>query len=219
MTPCRPMRRMASGFNNANFSTPPDGSAPPDADVHLRPARARDRDGDLDAEIVLHEYTHGLSDRLVGGGRALERPAVARPGRGVVGLLPPGSAERSRRRRERQLRRRRLRQLPASAVLRRENYYFGIRRYPYSTDMAEESADLQRHRSGAGRRLLIRRAVSTGMFGSCGPDTANEVHNQGEVWCVMLWEARANLIDQHGWATGNRTDAATGHRRHAALAA
>ena len=26
------------------------------------------RDGDLDAEIVFHEYTHGLSNRRVGGG-------------------------------------------------------------------------------------------------------------------------------------------------------
>jgi uncharacterized repeat protein (TIGR01451 family) len=26
----------------------------------------------------------------------------------------------------------------------------------------------------------------------------------GEVWCVTLWEARANLIRKHGWTTGNR---------------
>ena len=26
----------------------------------------------------------------------------------------------------------------------------------------------------------------------------------GEVWCVTLWEARANLINKHGWAAGNQ---------------
>ena len=72
--------------NNANFSTPPDqtpyafnprmrmfiwdgqqyganGSPIPNTDV-LTP----DRDGCYDATVVLHEYAHGLSSRLVGGG-------------------------------------------------------------------------------------------------------------------------------------------------------
>ena len=31
-------------------------------------ARIPDRDGDFDHEVVLHEYTHGLSNRRVGGG-------------------------------------------------------------------------------------------------------------------------------------------------------
>src|SRR5690606_38944046 len=31
-------------------------------------------------------------------------------------------------------------------------------------------------------------------------NTADEVHNVGEVWCVTLWEARANLIAAHGFA-------------------
>ncbi len=34
--------------------------------------------------------------------------------------------------------------------------------------------------------------------------TANEVHNEGEVWCVTLWEARASLINKFGWAAGNQ---------------
>ena len=31
-----------------------------------------------------------------------------------------------------------------------------------------------------------------------------EIHNQGEVWCAALWDARANLITKHGFAAGNR---------------
>jgi hypothetical protein len=33
---------------------------------------------------------------------------------------------------------------------------------------------------------------------------ADEVHNQGEVWCVALWEARAQLIHKYGGAIGNQ---------------
>lgn len=54
--------------NNANFTTPPDG----------RPGRMRvgiftdgftpPRDGDLDGHVIVHEYGHGVSGRLVGGG-------------------------------------------------------------------------------------------------------------------------------------------------------
>ena len=34
--------------------------------------------------------------------------------------------------------------------------------------------------------------------------SADEVHMQGEVWCSMLWECRANLINKHGFTTGNQ---------------
>jgi hypothetical protein len=39
---------------------------------------------------------------------------------------------------------------------------------------------------------------------TCGTGDASEVHNQGEVWCATLWEARANLIRKYGWAIGNQ---------------
>lgn len=55
-----------SGKNNANFATPPDG----------RPGRMRMyewtrtnpyRDGDFENGIIIHEYAHGVSNRLTGG--------------------------------------------------------------------------------------------------------------------------------------------------------
>jgi extracellular elastinolytic metalloproteinase len=54
------------GTNNANFSTPPDGSRPR-MQMYVWTAPTPDRDGDLDAGIVVHEYGHGISTRLVGG--------------------------------------------------------------------------------------------------------------------------------------------------------
>src|SRR5262249_35027506 len=56
-----------SGSDNANFTPTPDGS-PPRIQMYIFTGPTPDRDGDFDAEVVLHEYTHGLSSRLVGGG-------------------------------------------------------------------------------------------------------------------------------------------------------
>ena len=50
------------GRNNANFSTPPDG-VPPRMQMFLY--TRRDVNGSDIADIVYHEYTHGLSNRLV----------------------------------------------------------------------------------------------------------------------------------------------------------
>ncbi|MFP2906217.1 M36 family metallopeptidase [Pyxidicoccus sp. 3LFB2] len=54
------------GTNNANFSTPPDGSRPR-MQMYVWTAPTPDKDGDLDTGIVVHEYGHGISNRLVGG--------------------------------------------------------------------------------------------------------------------------------------------------------
>jgi len=51
--------------NNANFTTPPDGNQPR---MQMYLFTGTFRDGDMDASVVYHEYTHGLSNRLVGGG-------------------------------------------------------------------------------------------------------------------------------------------------------
>ena len=55
-----------SGANNANFSTPPDGRRPR-MQMFLWSAPTPDRDGDFDSGIIIHEYGHGISNRLVGG--------------------------------------------------------------------------------------------------------------------------------------------------------
>src|SRR5438093_5959650 len=50
-----------------------------------------------------------------------------------------------------------------------------------------------------------RASAHTGVpKGPIGSSDASEVHNQGEVWCVTLWDARANLINKYGYAVGNQ---------------
>ncbi|MDD5321663.1 MAG: M36 family metallopeptidase [Methylococcales bacterium] len=55
-----------SGKNNANFLTPADGTAPR-MQMYLWDRTNPERDGDLDNGIIIHEYGHGISTRLVGG--------------------------------------------------------------------------------------------------------------------------------------------------------
>jgi extracellular elastinolytic metalloproteinase len=55
-----------SGTNNANFGTPRDGQRPR-MQMFTWTNPTPDRDGDVDATIVFHEYGHGISNRLIGG--------------------------------------------------------------------------------------------------------------------------------------------------------
>ncbi|KAG8743261.1 hypothetical protein FRC10_012305 [Ceratobasidium sp. 414] len=59
----------SAGTDNADFSTPPDGQS-----GHMRmfifTYTSPNRDGALENDIVTHEYTHGISNRLTGGGTA-----------------------------------------------------------------------------------------------------------------------------------------------------
>src|SRR6266511_4732171 len=59
-----------SGTNNANFGTPPEGQRPRMQMFLFTRGTADlndDRDGSFDGDVVLHEYGHGISNRLVGG--------------------------------------------------------------------------------------------------------------------------------------------------------
>jgi len=54
------------GINNANFSTPPDGQ-PGKMQMYLWSTPYPAVNGGDDASVVYHEYTHGMTNRLVGG--------------------------------------------------------------------------------------------------------------------------------------------------------
>ena len=54
-----------SGLNNANFSTPSDGS-PGRMQMYIWDITNPRRDGDVDTDIIWHEYGHGLTWRMIG---------------------------------------------------------------------------------------------------------------------------------------------------------
>lgn len=51
-----------SGTCNANFGTPPDGQNPT-----MQMYICQNKDGDYDNLVIMHEYGHGISNRLTGG--------------------------------------------------------------------------------------------------------------------------------------------------------
>ena len=57
----------SAGTDNADFSTPPDGQS-----GHMRmflwDLTSPQRDGAVENDIVAHENTHGLTNRMTGGG-------------------------------------------------------------------------------------------------------------------------------------------------------
>lgn len=189
--------------NNANFSSPPDGIAGR-MQMYIFNGPAPDRDASLDAEIVLHEYTHGVSNRLVGGGVGMTSAQSRGMGEGwsdfyALALLSdpaddPHACYASGGYVTYQL-------ASIAGTPFDQNYYFGIRRYPYSTDLNKnpltfkdiDTAQASAH-TGVPKSALVGKVLS---------DTASEVHNVGEVWCVTLWDMRANLIDKLGAVAGN----------------
>ncbi|TFK34236.1 Fungalysin metallopeptidase-domain-containing protein [Crucibulum laeve] len=56
-----------SGTNNANFATPPDGQSGT-CRMYIWTYTTPNRDGSLENDIVVHEMTHGIINRLTGGG-------------------------------------------------------------------------------------------------------------------------------------------------------
>lgn len=114
-------------------SVPLSGS--PTMSLGLFNGTSPNRDAAFDAQIALHEYTHGMTNRLVGDGTALisasDRQTMAmnegwadffslavlsQAGDSADGVYPFGSYSR--------------RGVPSSL---QNNYYFGARLYPYST--------------------------------------------------------------------------------------
>lgn len=202
------------GFNNANFETPTEGSGLfPRMQMFLFDGPTPDRDGDLDAEVMLHEYTHGLSNRRVGGGVGIDwqtYPQADGLGEGwsdfyALSLL----SEENDNVHAKYANGGYATYLANGALCNNfnQNYYYGIRRYPYTTDRGEidihnnnpltfKDIDQQQADPHNG----VNRSPIVGCFIS---SAANEVHNIGEVWCVALWEGRANIITRYGWQVGN----------------
>src|SRR5262249_33260307 len=73
-------------------------------------------------------------------------------------------------------------------------FYYGIRRVPYSTDMSKNGLTFKHIQNG----VALPAGVPTA-FGQSGANNA-EVHSTGEVWCTMLWECYAILLNNRPFA-------------------
>jgi hypothetical protein len=187
-----------SGFNNANFSTPADGS-PGRMQMFLFTPTTPDRDSALDHQTIVHEYVHGLSNRLVGGGALISAIVTRGMGEGWSDFYSIA--------------------LLAQAIDNPDdtfcfggyleylfnnietNYYSGVRRYPYSPDKAKNPLTLLD--TSFGKARLHDGIFFNKMFFNFSDQNPSEVHNMGEVWCSALLEIRRLLIQKHGFTSGN----------------
>ena len=208
------LARLHVGTDNSTFSTPSaDGTCCPRLNSFTWTGPNPDRDSGFDHEVLIHEFTHGLSNRIIGG------PNVnGLGGPGQPGGLGEGYSD-----------------IFAYLLLRtpdedqdanyvvggyvtfhlnpafgqppdwEDNYYFGIRHFPYTTDLCRNPFTLLDMQSGT---YDITPPADAGCSGTppVSPWLATRsgaVHDMGEIWAVMVWEARRNLIAKHGAAAGN----------------
>ncbi len=149
-----------------------------------------DLDGALDSLIVAHEWGHVLSNRLVADGNGLTTNQAGGLGEGwsdFVALLlqardddPFTSAGKNW-----------AGAYPSAGYATAgfgSDYYFGIRRVPYSVDPTRDPLTFKHVENGVA--LPTNVPVSFGEDGSFN----SEVHAAGEVWASMLWECYVSLL-------------------------
>ncbi|HEX8089456.1 MAG TPA: M36 family metallopeptidase [Blastocatellia bacterium] len=196
-----------SGTNNANFSTGPDGSQPR-MQMYIWPGPNPDRDGDLDQVIVLHELTHGTSNRLHSNASGLGATISRGMGEGwsdfyarailssadedVNGIFNTGGYATFQ-----------------AAAGYTDNNYYGIRRFPYAVKTnvgpnGKPHNPLTLADTNVNTIDLTDGAFPRGIFGLGGRAGATAVHNVGEIWCMTLLEVRARMITRLGYEVGNQ---------------
>ncbi len=194
----------SSGVNNANFSTAADGTRGR-MQMYLWTGASPRIDGDLDATVVMHELTHGLSNRLHGNSSGLSINMSKGLGEGWSDFYAASL----------------LSQLndPINGIYTiggydtykgfagfTSNYFYGIRRFPLAVKAFTGANGKPYNPLTFGDVDQTTLDVSDGAFnrGPYGSGTADEVHNLGEIWASALWEVRAKMITRTGWAAGNR---------------
>jgi uncharacterized repeat protein (TIGR01451 family) len=186
-----------SGTDNSNFSTPPDGMSGR-MQMYIFDFPTPERDGSLDATVVLHELTHGTSNRLIGDGNGLIWDIGGGMGEGwsdfyAMSLLHNSNAYDPN-----------AKYVEGAYATYQflgltDNYLYGIRRFPYSTDntvnpLTWADVDDTTYSTSGGI------ATSPINFSSSG---ALEVHNVGEIWALSLWEVRSRIIADPAGANGD----------------
>jgi extracellular elastinolytic metalloproteinase len=161
--------------NNANFSTPPDGS-PPRTQFRKFTNTSPRRDSALDTTLLIHEYGHGVSNRLTGGpanASALEAIQSTGMGEGwsdwwAIMLTQQTAAETTSGR-------------GVGTYLRGQTPSgSGIRDFRYDFDIGVQTSETFLH------------------FGT-GVDQDTEVHDSGTRWAAALWDLNHLLIQKYGF--------------------
>ncbi|HEY6416995.1 MAG TPA: M36 family metallopeptidase, partial [Acidimicrobiales bacterium] len=146
--------------------------------VRKHPNHPGIRDGDLDNTIVIHEYGHGISNRLTGGPTVNCLSGNEQAGEGwsdyfaITLLLDPALDDPNQ-----------PRGLGAYALFQNDRHGAGIRPRPYSRDMSIQPFTYDSIKTGGwldGTSLALP-------------------HGLGHGWASVLWDLDWDLIDKHGF--------------------
>jgi hypothetical protein len=214
----------SSGTNNANFAAGTDGVRGV-MQMYTWTGPTPDRDAMADAEIMIHELTHGLSNRLHGNGSGLTITMSRAMGEGwsdfyahsllsqesdvVTGVHALGGYA----------------LFNGFGVVGTKNYYYGIRRFPKAI-MSSTGGPLNRPHNPMTFADLDQTQLNTadGAFPAmAGPHistAADQVHAGGEMGSA-LWEVRGRWLakwlgdrEPAGVAVCDRWDEARTARPH-----
>jgi hypothetical protein len=167
------------GTNNANFSTPAADGGRPRMQMYLWPSQTPVRDGDLDSGIVIHEYGHGVSNRLTGGPKTMNcLTGNEQAGEGwsdylaITLTLDPALDDPNE-----------PRGMGTYALFQDGRNGAGIRPRPYTRDMSIQPFTYDSIKTNGwlnGTSLALP-------------------HGLGHGWAAMLWDLNWDLIDKHGF--------------------
>ncbi|TBU26937.1 Fungalysin metallopeptidase-domain-containing protein [Dichomitus squalens] len=175
----------SAGIDNADFATPPDGQSGR-MRMFLWDLTNPERDGALENDIVTHENTHGISNRMTGGGTGrhgdlnmlhigscLQTNEAGGMGEGWSDAMAEWTEHKNA--------------TVVDFVLGQyvTNDSAGIRSHPYST------------------------SATTNPLRYSSLQNLTEVHDIGEVWANMLHNVYAGLVGVHGFSDTAHTDPTT----------
>lgn len=182
--------------DNADMSTPADGASPRMQMYEFTGCKPLpSRTSNHEALITFHEMGHYITNRLVGNSNGLDNVQGAGMGEGWGDFFAICMTSQST-------------DDFAKGVFAvggwtditpsfKENYYFSIRRYPYSADMKKNPLTFKH----IGSNVIL--PTGPPIRPRIDPDNT-ELHNVGEVWCAALWEVFVNLVAKHGHAAAER---------------
>jgi extracellular elastinolytic metalloproteinase len=162
---------------------------PAPGSVHRNTTRPAMRDGDLEAGIIVHEYTHGVSNRLTGGPTINCLSGNEQMGEGWSDwyanavMIDPALDDPDG-----------PRGMGPYALFQNSRQGAGIRPRPYSRDMEIQPFTYDRIKTNSwitGASLAIP-------------------HGIGHGWASVLWDMTWNLIDRHGFNPNVYEDWSTG---------